>query len=407
MVDLRQSLEKLTSFRPEKYFITTLYLRLTPEDRQNNKYLIIYKDLVKKKGKDLEALNLEKETLESVKEDIKNIQEFLSEPKNLEGCRGIAIFSCSKLGFFEYIKLPYVYRNRLMFSPDPLVREIAAIDEELGRIAILLLDRKHIRYFLMDITGIEEKLDFLEPLTTRAHRFHSGGALLKGAEGTFQYRMPSRVASPNVIQHGMGEWRFYTRLKEEWHKILKLASDALFEEWKRVYFDKLVIGGFLEEGLKQIENFLHPYVREKLVGYIEITPEEAKPHQVWERTINLLWQRDREQEKEIINELEELKGKGLAVNGTSRVLEMLAIGNVRTLILPEDFEKPGYLCPKSHLAFLKPECPLPDEKAIPLSDIVDEALEEALDQKATVEVIVDKELQKKVDGLAAFLRFKL
>ncbi|HIP42953.1 MAG TPA: peptide chain release factor 1 [Aquifex aeolicus] len=407
MVDLRQSLEKLTSFRPEKCFITTLYLRLTPEDRQNNKYLIIYKDLVKKKGKDLEALNLEKETLESVKEDIKNIQEFLSEPKNLEGCRGIAIFSCSKLGFFEYIKLPYVYRNRLMFSPDPLVREIAAIDEELGRIAILLLDRKHIRYFLMDITGIEEKLDFLEPLTTRAHRFHSGGALLKGAEGTFQYRMPSRVASPNVIQHGMGEWRFYTRLKEEWHKILKLASDALFEEWKRVYFDKLVIGGFLEEGLKQIENFLHPYVREKLVGYIEITPEEAKPHQVWERTINLLWQRDREQEKEIINELEELKGKGLAVNGTSRVLEMLAIGNVRTLILPEDFEKPGYLCPKSHLAFLKPECPLPDEKAIPLSDIVDEALEEALDQKATVEVIVDKELQKKVDGLAAFLRFKL
>ncbi|RUM31990.1 MAG: peptide chain release factor 1 [Aquifex sp.] len=407
MVDLRQSLERLASFRPEKYFITTLYLKLTPEDRQNNKYLIIYKDLVKKKEKDLEAFNLDKETLESIKDDIKNIQEFLSDPKNLEGCRGIAIFSCSKLGLFEYIKLPYVYRNRLMFSPDPLVREIAAIDEELGRIAILLLDRKHIRYFLMDITGIEEKLDFLEPLTTRAHRFHSGGALLKGAEGTFQYRMPSRVASPNVIQHGMGEWRFHTRLKEEWHKILKLASDALFEEWKRVYFDKLIIGGFLEEGLKQIENFLHPYVRERLVGYIEITPEEAKPHQVWEKTLNLLWQKDREQEKEIINELEELKGKGLAVNGTSRVLEMLAIGNVRTLILPEDFEKPGYLCPKSHLAFLKPECPLPDEKAIPLSDIVDEALEEALDQKATVEVIIDKELQKKVDGLAAFLRFKL
>jgi len=407
MVDLRESLERLASFRSEKYFITTLYLKLTPEDRQNNKYLIVYKDLVKKKEKDMEVFYLDKEAIESIREDIKNIQEFLSDPVNLKSCRGIAIFSCSKLGLFEYIKLPYVYRNRLMFSPDPLVREIAAIDEELGRVAILLLDRKHIRYFLMDITGIEEQLDFLEPLTTRAHRFHSGGALLKGAEGIFQYRMPSRVASPNVIRHGMGEWRFHTRLKEEWHKILKLASDVLFEEWKRVHFDKLIIGGFLEEGLKQIENFLHPYVREKLVGYIEITPEEAKPHQVWEKALSLLWQKDREQEKEIINELEELKGRGLAVNGTSRVLEMLAIGNVRTLILPEDFEKPGYLCPKSHLAFLKSECPLPDEKAIPISDIVDEALEEALDQKATVEVIVDKELQRKVDGLAAFLRFKL
>ncbi|RUM32353.1 MAG: peptide chain release factor 1 [Aquifex sp.] len=407
MAELRETLERLASFRPEKYYVTTLYLKLMPEDRQDNKYLRVYKDLVKKKEKDLENLNLEKDVLESIKEDIRNIQDFLSDPKNLYNCRGIAIFSCSKLGLFEYVKLPYVYRNRLMFSPDPLVREIAAIDEEFGRVAVLLVDRKHIRYFLMDITGIAEKLDFLEPMTTRAHRFHSGGALLKGAEGTFQYRMPARGAAPNVVQHGVGEWRFHTRLKEEWHRILKLASDALFEEWKRVYFDKLIIGGFIEEGLREIENFLHPYVKEKLVGYIEITPEEATPHQVWEKALDLLWQKDREQEKEVIKELEELKGWGLAVNGTSEVLEMLAIGNVRTLILPEDFEKPGYLCPESHLAFLKPECPLSEEKPIPISDIVDEALEEALDQKATVEVIIDKELQKKVDGLAALLRFKL
>ena len=407
MEDLKAVLERLSHFRPEGFYTTTLYLRLFPEDRQNNKYLAVYKDLVKKKEKDLENLNLERNVKESIKGDIKKIQDFLSDPKNLYGCRGIAIFSCSRLGLFEYVKLPYVYRNRLAFSPDPLVREIAAIDEEFGRVAVLLIDRKHIRYFLMDITGIVEKLDFLEPLSTRAHRFHSGGALLKGAEGTFQYRMPARGAAPNVVQHGVGEWRFHTRLKEEWHRILKLASDALFEEWKRIHFDKLIVGGFIEEGLKEIENFLHPYVKEKLVGYIEITPEEATEQEVWEKSLNLLWEKDREQEEEVIKELNELIGWGLAVNGTSKVLEMLAIGNVRTLILPEDFEKPGYLCPKSHLAFLKPECPLPDEKPIPVSDVVDEALEEALDQKATVEVIVDKKLQKKVDGLAAFLRFKL
>lgn len=407
MQDLKSVLERFSHFRPEGYYTTTLYLRLFPEDRQDNKYLAVYKDLVKKKEKDLENLNLSKEVRDAIKGDIKKIQDFLSDPKNLYGCRGIAVFSCSRLGLFEYVKLPYVYRNRLAFAPDPLVREIAAIDEEFGRVAVLLVDRKHIRYFLMDITGIVEKLDFLEPLATRAHRFHSGGALLKGAEGTFQYRMPARGAAPNVVQHGVGEWRFHTRLKEEWHRILKIASDALFEEWKRVHFDKLIIGGFIEEGLKEIENFLHPYVKEKLVGYIEITPEEATEQEVWEKALDLLWQKDREQEKEVIKELNELTGWGLAVNGTSKVLEMLAIGNVRTLILPEDFEKPGYLCPKSHLAFLKPECPLSDEKPVPVSDIVDEALEEALDQRATVEVIVDKELQKKVDGLAAFLRFKL
>jgi len=407
MEDLKETLERLAEFRPQEFFITTLYLRLMPEDRQDNKYLRVFKNLVKKKEKDLESLNPSKEVRSSVEGDIKKIEEFLSEPSNLKGCRGIAIFSCSRLGLFEYVKLPYVYRNRLAFSPDPLVREIAAIDEEFGRVAVLLVDRKHVRYFLADITGIVEKVDFVEPLTTRAHRFHSGGALLKGAEGTFQYRMPSRGAAPNVVQHGVGEWRFHTRLREEWHRILKLAADALFEEWKRVHFDKLIIGGFLEEGLREIENFLHPYVKERLIGYIEATPEEVKPHQVWEKVLELLWKKDREQEEEIIKELQELSGEGLAVNGTSRVLEMLAVGNVRTLIIPEDFEKPGYLCPKSHLAFLKPECPLPEEKPIEISDVVDEALEEALDQRATVEVIIDKELQKKVDGLGALLRFRL
>jgi len=407
MQELREALERLAEFRPQGYLTTTLYLKLTPEYRQGNKYISVFKDLVKKKEKDLDAMGVDKEVRKSVMQDIQKMLEFISEPRNLQGCRGLALFSCSALGMFEHIKLPYVYRNRLMFAPDPLVREIAAIDEEFGRVAVLLVDRKHIRYFLMDISGIEEKLDFLEPMTTRAHRFHSGGALLKGAEGSFQYRMPSRVASPNVVQHGVGEWRFHMRLREEWHRILKLASDALFEEWKRIYFDKLIIGGFVEEGLREIENFLHPYLRERLVGYIEITPEEATPQQVWEKSLDLLWQKDREQEKDVIAELLELQGEGLAVNGTSRVLEMLAIGNVRTLILPEDFEKPGFLCPESHLAFLKPECPLPNENPIPVSDIVDEALEEALDQRATVEVIIDKELQKKVDGLGAILRFKL
>jgi peptide subunit release factor 1 (eRF1) len=34
-------------------------------------------------------------------------------------------------------------------------------------------------------------------------------------------------------------------------------------------------------------------------------------------------------------------------------------------------------------------------------------IEEALHQRAKVEVIVDKELQKEVDGVAALLRFRL
>ena len=407
MASLRDTLEKLANFRPEGALVTSLYLHLRPEERQDNKYLRIYKDMVKEKKAELGRRELSKEALESLERDFEVIGEFLSEPKNLEGCRGIAVFSCSKEGLFEVVKLPYVYRSRLMVAPDPLIREIAAIDEEFGRVGVLLVDRKHIRYFLMDIETITESVDFLEPLATRAHRFHSGGSALKGAEGTFQLKMPSRGAAPNMVQHSYGEWRFHMRIQEEWHRVLKLAADAAFEDWKANKFDKLVVGGFIEEGLREIENHLHAYLKERLVGYIEVNPAEAKPHEVRDKVLNLLWEKDREQERELISELDELIGKGLAVNGTSRVLEMLSIGNVRTVLIPEDFEKPGYLCPETHLVFLKPECPLEGEEPLEVEDIVDEVIEEALEQKASVEVIVDKELQKKVDGLAAFLRFCL
>lgn len=407
MANLRDTLRRLADLRPEGLLVTSLYLHLRPQDRQNNKYLTLFKDMVKEKRRELERRDISKEVLSSIEKDFELIGAFLSEPKNLEGCRGVAVFSCSGNNLFEAIKLPYVYRNRLMVSPDPLIREIAAIDEEFGRVAVLLVDRKHVRYFLMDIEDLVENVDFLEPLATRAHRFHSGGALLKGAEGTFQIRMPSRVAAPNMVQHSYGEWRFHMRIREEWHRILKLAADAAFENWKETKFDKLVVGGFIEEGLRDIENHLHTYLRERLIGYIEVNPSEARLPEVKEKVMNLLWEKDREQERELIDQLEELSGKGLAVNGTSRVLEMLSIGNVRTLLVPEDFEKPGYLCPESHTVSLKPECPLEGEKPVEIEDIVDEVIEEALEQRAQIEVVVDRELQKRIDGLAAFLRFRL
>jgi len=404
MKSLKESLDVLTSFKPDKYMVASLYLRLMPEDRVDRKYLLNFKNMVREQKEYLSKRNLEKEVMESLNEDFSKMESYLSESDNLKGARGIAIFSSSARGLFEVIKLPYVYRNRLMVSPDPMIREIAAIDEELGRVGVLLIDRKHIKFYIMDMEGIYELVDFLEPLATRSHKFHSGGGLLKGAEGVMRYTMPARAGAPNMVQHSFGEYRFHMRIREEKHRLFKIANDALMEAWKEHKFDKLVIGSDRED-IKEIENHLHPYLLSRLMGYVRANPSEITEKDLMSLVIDLLWQKDREQEKELIKELEELKGKGLAVNGTSQVLEQLAIGNVKILLVPENFEKPGYLCSKSHLPMLKPECPIEDEVAYEVPDIVDEAIELALEEKALVEVIIDPEMQKKIDGLAAFLRF--
>lgn len=405
MRSLKEAIETLLSFKPDDYMITNLYLRLDAEDRENRKYLRSFKDLVKMQKEYLDKRGLKGEVWKSVEEDFKKMEEFLSEPENLKGCRGIAIFSSSARGIFEVVKLPYVYRSRLIISHNPLLREIASIDEELGRIGVLLIDRKHVRFFLMDLEGATEVPDFMEPIATRAHKFHSGGGMLKGAEGTMKFSMPQRVGGPNMVQHAFGEYRFHMRIKEEKHRLFKLASDALMEAWKESKFDKLVIGSDRED-IEEIENHLHTYLKERLIGYIRVNPSHVEELELKEKVFDLLIQKSREEEKALIRELEELQGKGLAVNGTSKVLEQLYAGNVRVLLVPEDFHKPGYVCENSHLPLLTPNCPT-DEKVYEVPDVVEEIIEMALEERARVKVLFLEETKKKVDGLACLMRFAL
>ena len=406
MRSLKDALGVLLRRSYSPYLVSSLYLRLTPEDRVDRKYLNVFKDMVKEKKATLEKRGLSDKVLGSLMEDFKRMEEFLSDPENLKDCGGIALFSCSGKGIFVPVKLPYAYRNRLMVSLNPLVREIAAIDEELGKVGVLLLDRKHVLFFLMDFEKIVEVSNFLEPLATRSHRFHSGGSALKGAQGTFKYSMPSRISAPNMVQHSMGEYRFHMRIQEEKHRLFKIANDALMEAWKESKFDKLVIGS-IREDIRDIENHLHTYLLERLVGYVSINPSEAKEQDIMEKVLELLWQKDREEEEELVNKLLQLEGQGLAVSGVSKVLEQLQLGNVKTLIVADSFQRPGYYCPQSHVPTLKPECPIEGEEVYPVEDIVDEMLELALEEKASVEVILREDLQKRIDGVGALLRWKI
>ncbi len=402
MALLEKALRNLEKLHSEKEKVVSLYLRLFPEDRQDRKYVRVYKDLVKAQKSAMEKAGMDYKGLE---EDFKRIEDFISEPDNLKNGRGVAIFSCMENGVFEVVKLPYVYRNRLMVSSVPLIREIATLDEEFGKTAIVLLDRKHARFFLMGLEVIEEVEDIFEALATRAHKFHSGGSTLKGAQGLMKHSIPSRRGAPNVIQHGYGEYRFNTRLVEERHRLFKGVNDALMEMWKEHKFERLVIGSERED-VKEVENFLHEYLLERLVGYINANPSYVDLGELKEKVLDVLIRKDREEDRLALQRCKDLLGR-MSVMGTEQTLKMLQMGNVRELLVPQDYVKEGYLCPQSHMPTLEPNCPLEGEKALPVADVVNEAIELALEERAKVRVIVEPELQREMDGLCAILRFSV
>jgi peptide subunit release factor 1 (eRF1) len=152
----------------------------------------------------------------------------------------------------------------------------------------------------------------------RAHKFHSGGAFLKGAEGERRLIMPSRVGAPNTVRHGVGEWRFQQRIKHDWHAALKLAADAVFEYWKSNPFDHLVVGSLPGEPIKEIEGVLHDYLSRILLGYIEINPATADENEVWNKLLDFRIQKDREEERELIKLFKEELGAGSMVGSKIR-----------------------------------------------------------------------------------------
>jgi peptide chain release factor subunit 1 len=116
--NLKEALGILLKEQYAPYLVSSLYLRLAPEDRTDRKYLRVFKNMVKAQRESLELRGLERDVLNSVVEDFEKMEDFLSEPENL-------------------------------------------IDEELGTIGVLLIDRKHVRFFLLDFEGIGEE----EPYT--------------------------------------------------------------------------------------------------------------------------------------------------------------------------------------------------------------------------------------------------
>jgi peptide chain release factor subunit 1 len=77
------------------------------------------------------------------------------------------------------------------------------------------------------------------------------------------------------------------------------------------------------------------------------------------------------------------------VLGLNETLEAIIAQRVWILVMEEDFRQPGFECPNCQfmVTTLTAHCPLCDTRLEPQLDIVERAVERALDQKATIEVL--------------------
>lgn len=374
--------ERLAGLKTNGGRVVSCYVRLEPEDRRRGKYLIELKDAAKAIRERLDSLLAARSARRTVEGDLSRVLEYLEHSSDLPAARGLAIFACTPLKLFVTVPLPHVYHTRLAVDRLPLLEELIATEQEFGRLLVVVADRLHARLF--EVTAFEAvELPCCRSTGMRGGKFHS-----------------DRQGSP-----GWGEASYHGRIREEEHHHYDLVVRELLALDRRHQVRDLILAG---PGTvpTTLLRFLPPALAGRVIGTARLNPTEIAPAAVHRAALEVREKRERAMEQALVTAAERGLGTGWAVNGLQATLRALSNGQVRVLLVRADVHGSGFRCAGSRrLVVSKTECHGEGEP-VPVSDLVSEAIQDALRQRVFVAVIRDPEVSDAIDAVAALLRFR-
>jgi peptide chain release factor subunit 1 len=360
--DLRASVARLAAIAPGPQWVVSCYLKLEPRDKTRGKYLIKMKNRAREAVAGLARRPLERAEREAIAVDLGRVLAYFEDPGRLPPTRGIAIFASQGLGLFEALALPHVHRSRLAVERMPLVRELVALEEEFGTILVAACDRTAARFFEVTAFDCVELTALAGVEASRGGKFH-GARLVMARSGT-----PSGSA---------GEHNYHMRIRTERQRLHAQVADRIFQIHSQRPLAGLVVAGIGVDAAAVVPH-LHTYLHDLVLGVVKLNPKRVTPAEVREAALALREERERAWERAHADAVKEGRGTGWAVNGIEPTLKALARGQVRTLLADGHDDDPR----------------------------IDDAIEDALHQRAQVDVLYDERARRAVDGLAALLRFR-
>ena len=351
--DLSASVAALAAIEPGPQWVVSCYLKLEPRDKTRGKYLIKMKNRVRETVKTLAARPLERADREAIAADLGRVLEYFEDPGHLPSTRGIAVFASQGLGggLFDALALPHVHRSRLGVDHVPLVRELVALEEEFGTILVAVCDRTAARFFEVTAFDCTELTALAGVEASRGSRFHA--------------------------VTGAGEHNYHMRIRTEKQRLYAHVADRVFQIHRQRPLTGLVVAGVGVDAGAVVPH-LHTYLHDLVLGVVRLNPKQVTAAEVREAALPLREERERAWERAHADAAKEGVGTGWAVNGIDATLKALARGQVRTLLADGQDADPR----------------------------IDDAVEEALRQRAQVDVLYDDKARRVLDGLAALLRFR-
>ena len=382
LVGATATLEQLLAIEPGGHWIASCYLRLLPQDRARERYLIQLKTHRKGMAGLLDALLANRDERRDVEHDLDELVAYVSEPGNLPHAGGLALFASAPLDLFAAAPLPRVYRPRLVVDHSPAVREMVAAQADFGRVIAVVLDRSRARLFAVDASGAYEIVG-LPSVGGHGARFHGDG---HGAPGN-------------------GEHGYHRRREEEIARHFRSVIEHLDALNRRDPIQGLVLAG-PPHRVSAFRDALPRPLAARVLGRAPLTPRVATPANVFASTLDVCAEHEAGVAHDAVAEMLAGIGEGWAVRGVERTLAVLAEGRLRALLVAATATAPGFRCAESGRLGLAPSACRGPVAPTPVADVIDEAVEDALRQKLTLTLVQAPGDSEAVQGLAGILRYR-
>lgn len=375
----REQIESLTQFENQDLMTTSLFLDTSKNRLTKKEIKLGLKNLLNNGRMRIDESSLSKRQKDSLLNDLALIKKFGAEHLITYNHVGLAVFSCSGGNFWRVYNLVKSPRNMIVFDQDPYVRPLSAVIDEYHRVCVLVFDRKEAKWYDLYMGEI---------------------SLLDSVTGD----VPSRIREGG--REGYSSKRIERHMQSRFQEFLKKAVKMTIKLMKANRSEWLFIGT-KDEYMAELEPLMHPYLKQRMKSRIKLKPVDSKAN-VREKALALKDSLKKKEKENIVHQfVTELQKKGLAVSGLKNTLRKLNRGEIQTLLVTRHFSLPGKSCPKCRFLFVdEVKCPSCQVRTESRLDIIDEAVETALNTSCRVTHINPPSPLDQFGGIGAFLRYK-
>ena len=375
-------IERLAGLKAPRPLVITCYVPLRPQDRTRSQYAITVRGALQRLELVIEQAGMAHDDRAMLQRDFDRIREYLADIEQLPHASGLALFVSEAIGLFEAVPLSRVLHTRVELDARPRVAELLAGAQEVGTVVATAIDRTHARFF--QVTSFEvRELPGVTATATRGGKFHS-----------------DRQDSP-----GWGESHFHHRMLEERRRHAAVVAEELILRVTQTGARGIFLGGPIRATSELLQALPEP-LRHQVIGMSRLNPTAVTPAQIRQMVIEAGADAEIEREQHLVAELETSLDTGWAVTGARPTLRALARGQVRTLFLRARHTLPGFRCGGAGRLVISPADCQDEGTPVPLQDLVNESIEDALRQDVKIVMVGEPELGRKLNGFAALLRFR-